>query len=91
MDRSRLIKIGDALSQLGNVLLLPRHLETTANESISGRSFRCGWTTAQKFIDFLFSPFEKEHCRMADIYDEARSVKMLLDRGYSITPPASKG
>lgn len=38
----RWIKIGDALSQLLNVALLPRHKETTANESISGRAHRCG-------------------------------------------------
>lgn len=39
----RWTKIGDALSQLLNVALLPRHKETTANESISGRAHRCGW------------------------------------------------
>lgn len=48
----RWIKIGDALSQLFNVALLPRHKETTANESISGRAHRCGWR-AERWIDAL--------------------------------------
>ena len=76
---ARLIKIGDALSQLINVALLPRHHETTANESISGRSYRCGWKRAQRVIDWLFSPFEKDHCRAS--YDaDLRRAQDLLNR-----------
>ena len=48
MNTPRLIKIGDALSQLANVTLLPRHRETTANESISGRAHRLGWRRTER-------------------------------------------
>lgn len=70
-DTPRWLKIGDAISQLLNVLLLPNHLETSANESISGRAYRCSWKKTQSVIDFIFSPFEKDHCRLAyekDLY-----------------------
>ena len=43
----RIIKIGDALSQLVNVALLPTHRSTTANESISGRAHRMGWAVRE--------------------------------------------
>ena len=74
----RLIKVGDALSQLINVALLPRHHETTANESISGRAYRCGWKKTQHFIDFVFTPFERNHCRLSHEADLKRA-KDLLD------------
>ena len=47
----RLIKVGYAISQLFNVLLLPRHKYTNANESVSGRCHRCGWKCAEKVIN----------------------------------------
>ena len=49
------IRIGDALSQLANVVFL----NGMANESISGRSYREGWKIA-KVIDFVLG---KEHCK----------------------------
>ncbi|WJJ93985.1 hypothetical protein [Neopusillimonas aromaticivorans] len=82
MNTPRLIKIGDALSQLANVTLLPRHRETTANESISGRAHRCGWRV-ERFIDWLFSPWERDHCRRAHEKDIERArewVKMHRKR-----------
>lgn len=51
MNQPRLIKIGDALSQLANVTLLPRHRETTANESISGRAHEADLRRARQLID----------------------------------------
>ena len=72
----RPVKIGDALSQLLNVALLPRHKETTANESISGRAHRCGWR-AECWIDAIFRPWEKDHCRNSHEADVARSMKLL--------------
>jgi hypothetical protein len=74
---SRLLKIGDALSQLANVALLPRHGDTTANESISGRAYRQGWKKAERFIDWLFSPFEKDHCRLSHEAEVRRARKLL--------------
>ena len=72
----RIIKIGDALSQLVNVALLPGHRQTTANESISGRAHRCGWR-AERWIDAIFRPWEKDHCRRAHEADLARAMKLL--------------
>lgn len=77
-DTPRLIKAGDALSQLANVLLLPGHTYTNANESISGRAHRMGWKRAEKFIDFLFSPWEKDHCMRANMKDMQRAA-LLAD------------
>ena len=73
MSPRRLIKIGDALSQLVNVTLLPKHRETTANESISGRAHRMGWRRTERFIDWLFSPWERDHCRKAHEKDIERA------------------
>jgi hypothetical protein len=73
----RFVKIGDAVSQLINVTLLPRHHETTANESISGRSHRCGWKRTERFIDCIFSPWEKRHCRLSHEADVKRAQELV--------------
>lgn len=73
----RYVKIGDALSQLVNVALLSRHKETTANESISGRAHRCGWTMAESVIDALFFFWEKDHCLRAHLLDIQRAETLV--------------
>ena len=73
----RIIKIGDALSQLVNVALLPTHRSTTANESISGRAHRMGWRRVERVIDLVFSPIEREHCRNSHEADVARARRLL--------------
>ena len=73
----RYIKIGDALSQLFNVMLLPRHKYTNANESISGRCHRCGWKLAEKVINALFYVFEKDHCRKSYTADVSRARSLI--------------
>lgn len=78
-NTSRLVKIGDALSQLLNVLLLPKHRETTANESISGRAYRQGWKRTERAINWLFSLIEKDHCRVSHETDIARSKQFVSD------------
>ncbi|MCC5960532.1 MAG: hypothetical protein JJU08_14465 [Rhodobacteraceae bacterium] len=61
-ETPRLHKIGDALSQLGNVSFLPDHRATTANESISGRAHRMGWRV-EWWIDLPFRLFgQRHHC-----------------------------
>lgn len=77
---SRIIKIGDALSQLLNVALLPNHKDTTANESISGRAHRCGWKRTEKFINLIFSAWEKDHCRLAYEADNERAINTLMQQ-----------
>ncbi len=83
---SRLFKIGDALSQLANVALLPMHHETTANESISGRAYRCGWRRTEAVINWLFSPWEKDHCRQAYEADRLRAEMTLRELPAGRTP-----
>lgn len=73
----RLIKVGDALSQLVNVALLPQHTQTTANESISGRAHRLGWQRTARAIDWLFSWWEDEHCRRSHEADLKRASEFL--------------
>ena len=73
----RIIKIGDALSQLVNVALLPTHRSTTANESISGRAHRMGWRRVERVIDLVFSPIEREHCKKAHESDIDRAIRLL--------------
>jgi hypothetical protein len=73
----RLLAIGDAFSQLCNVAFLPRLEETNPNESISGRSYRQGWTKTQKTIDILLYVFEKEHCKKSYEADIERAKSLL--------------
>jgi hypothetical protein len=71
----RLIKIGDALSQLANVSWpFWDHTETNANESISGRSYRMGWTRMVRFVDFLLG---EGHCKRAFLNDIERAHRTL--------------
>ena len=70
-DMPRIFKIGDALSQLANVALLPNHADTCANESISGRAYRNGWRV-QKVINWIFF-WQDDHCKQAYLYDLERA------------------
>lgn len=72
----RLTHIGDALSQLGNVTLLPRPDDTNANESISGRSYREGWKVAQWMINALFF-WQNDHCKQAYLKDVERAKALI--------------
>jgi hypothetical protein len=72
----RIVKVGDALSQLCNVAFLPRHRETNANESISGRCHRMGWRWAEKAIDAVFA-WDRDHCRRAVERDAQRARDYL--------------
>lgn len=75
-DTPRILKIGDALSQLVNVALMPRHQETTANESTSGRSFRCSWTFMEKIINLIFF-WDPDHCMKSYFRDVDRAKQTL--------------
>ncbi|MFA5595955.1 MAG: hypothetical protein WDA26_00130 [Pusillimonas sp.] len=57
--------------------LLPRHRETTANESISGRAHRCRWYRTERLIDWLFTPWERDHCRKAHEKDIERALQWV--------------
>lgn len=71
----------DALTQLGNALLLPRPFDTNANESVSGRCYReavleqrgGAWLVARNAIDWIFEIIgQQEHCLGAYLTDLAR-------------------
>ena len=76
-----LIHVGDATSQWINVVFL---FSNNPNESISGRCWRLRykkpWGLLRKFVDFLFSPFEDNHCELS-YYADVRRAKKLLDLG----------
>ena len=76
------IRIGDATSQLLNVMLL---LGQNPNESISGRCYRMRykkqWKIAMTVVDFMFSPFEEAHCEKAYDKDVLRASNLLKNKG----------
>ena len=69
MKLSRFHRLFDATSQWLNVLLL----DGDANESISGRSYRQGWRTAERVVNWCFSWLEADHCRLAYLADVERA------------------
>ena len=71
----RFIKIGDALSQLANTLLLAGD----HNEPISGCAYRCGWRRTEAIIDWLFLPFQANHCLKAYANDVERARRLLAE------------
>jgi hypothetical protein len=81
-DTPRLVKIGDALTQLFNVALLPNHTDTDANESTSGRAHRKGWRT-ERLIDILFLWLGggADHCRESVAKDVERARRTLARSG----------
>lgn len=66
-----LIKVGDALSQLANVVLLNGH----PNESLSGRAYRTGSKWQKVIDDVLF--FDKEHCKKSHENDIAYAKDLI--------------
>lgn len=75
-----LLRVGDALSQLLNVVVF---LSKNPNESLSGRSYRMRrkwfWGKMLILIDFLFLPFQKEHCRKSHENDVKRASILLKE------------
>lgn len=83
--RQRIANTLDALTQLGNALLLPGASDTNANESISGRCYRmaviegrASWGRWQRLIDWLF---RGEHCQSAYDEDVSRAAALLAYHG----------
>jgi len=73
-----LSRVGDAISQLLNVLIL---FGNNANESISGRSHRLksrfrSWAWLNAFIDFIFG---RDHCELAYLNDINRAKKTISE------------
>jgi len=103
--RSRLCKVLDATSQLGNMLFLRRHQDSNSDESISGRSFweaRHGkhaghwtWVWAERMIDTLLWFDRKDgmgHCELADLRDYYRAkAKVKRYEARRESAPVSDG
>ena len=70
-----LICLGDALSQFLNVLLF----NGDSNHSISGDAWRFKRERLRKVLDFVFRPFEKDHCFKAHLSDVRKAGKLLSE------------
>jgi hypothetical protein len=73
----RFLMIGDALSQLLNVLspFWP-YQNTNPNESVSGRAYREGRVKLKKAINTLFF-WQEDHCKEAFEKDLQRARNLL--------------
>jgi hypothetical protein len=73
-----LMRCGDAVSQLVNVLIF---FSKNPNESLSGRSYRekhhWFWGKMLILIDGLFYLVQKDHCQKAHEADVARASALL--------------
>ncbi len=79
-NRHYLLRVGDLLSQALNTIVF----NGQTDESTSGRSYRQGalygerkWLIMRKFVDFLFSWHEKDHCKKA-YYADLERAKIRL-------------
>jgi hypothetical protein len=70
---SRLVRAGDALSQLFNVIIF----NGDPNHSISGDYFRYRRVRLMRFIDWLASPWEADHCRLAYGHDVSKARALI--------------
>lgn len=68
-----LIRVGDALSQLLNVIFL----NGDANESISGRAYRERWRRTERTINWALSWLEDDHCYAAYLSDLERARELV--------------
>ena len=76
------IRVGDALSQLLNVIIF---FSMNPNESISGRSWRLRqnwfWGKMRILVDWIFSPIQVDHCKKSHTGDLARAARLIKDQG----------
>lgn len=70
-----LIRIGDAFSQLLNVMLF----NGDPNHSISGDAWRFKRERLRKFLDFVFRPFEADHCYKAHLHDVQKATRLAQE------------
>lgn len=79
----RLIRAGDALSQLGNVLLF----NGDPNHSISGDAHRFGRRRLAAVIDRLFARWDPDHCRASHQHDVEKALALAREAGYVVARP----
>jgi len=68
-----LIRLGDAASQFFNVMLF----NGDSNHSISGDAYRFKRHCLRDVIDWMFSPFEEDHCKTAYENDVLKAEILL--------------
>jgi hypothetical protein len=78
-----LIKLGDALSQFLNVLLL----NGDPNHSISGDAWRYNRHKTRAVLDFVFYLFEKDHCYKAHLHDVRKATKLSQEWNNDLRMP----
>ena len=72
-----LIRLGDAVSQVLNVLLF----NGDPNHSVSGDAYRYRRLRLQRALDALFSVWEADHCRRAHEHDVEKARRLLETQG----------
>ena len=75
MKPSRLTRLGDATSQWLNVLIF----NGDPNYSISGDAYRFKRERLRRIIDWIFHPWEPEHCRTSHENDVAKGCRLCED------------
>jgi hypothetical protein len=73
---SRFTRLGDAISQFLNVLLF----NGDPNHSVSGDAYRYKRARLQRFIDYLFSPWEDNHCKNSYEHDVSKASRLLREQ-----------
>jgi len=72
--RNYFFRLFDATSQFFNVLVF----NGEANHSISSDAYRYNRKRLEWAIDLLFSPIERDHCRLSH-YAEVRRAEQLVE------------
>lgn len=67
-----LIRLGDATSQWFNVLLF----NGDPNHSVSGDAWRFKRERLRRFIDWVCSPWEDDHCFKAHLKDVQKATRL---------------
>jgi len=73
---SRLHRSIDALSQLFNVIIF----NGDSNHSISGDAYRFNRIWLMHKIDYIFSPWEDEHCKKSHLNDVKKASALLREQ-----------
>jgi hypothetical protein len=82
MTESRLARFGDALSQVGNVLLF----NGNPNHSISGDAYRYNRQRWMALANWLFR--DPEHCRKAHLKDVSQAWKLVSETPVNVRAEA---
>lgn len=77
--KAHFFRVGDALSQLLNVLVYWEN--GTADASVSGDAFRFNRHKTRKVINFMFSWYEDFHCEKSFARDVERAERLAEEYG----------